>query len=190
MAIPIRENQPNPPGNGRVDCERAFAAHRSWLWSVILARLGEPQAAEEVLQEVALAVVANRAPLVDPDKLAPWLYQIAVRQTLLYRRKHGRRRKLIDRYADRYQPTSEDDRTLSPLDWLLAEERAELFRQSMEQLSERDREVLLLKYEHGWSYRKISQHLGLSESAVEARLHRARQRLRHRLVQLNVVGNK
>jgi RNA polymerase sigma-70 factor (ECF subfamily) len=189
MATPIRENQPILPGDGPVDCERAFAEHRSWLRSIVLARLGETQAAEEVLQEVALAVIANRAPLADPEKLAPWLYQIAVRQSLLYRRKHGRRRKLIDRYAERYQPTDEDNRTLSPLDWLLAEERAELFRQAMEQLSERDREVLLLKYDHGWSYRKISQQLGLSESAVEARLHRARHRLRHRLVQLNAVGN-
>ena len=181
------ENQPGSPGNGRVDCERAFEEHRSWLRSVILARLGEPQAVDEVLQEVALAVVANRAPLADPSKLAPWLYQIAVRQTLLYRRKHGRRRKLIDRYADRYQPSEDDDRTASPLDWLLAEERAERIRDAMSQLSERDREALLLKYEHGWSYKNISEHLGLSESAVEARLHRARKRLRQRLVRLNVV---
>ena len=190
MAIPHRENQPNSPGSRRVDCERAFGEHRSWLRSIVLARLGEPQAAEDVLQEVALAVVANRAPLADPDKLAPWLYQIAVRQTLLYRRQHGRRRKLVDRYVDRYQPTDEDNRTRSPLNWLLAKERADLFRQAMSQLSQRDREALLLKYDHGWSYRKISQQLGLSESAVEARLHRARKRLRHRLVQLNVVGNK
>ena len=137
-----------------------------------------------------MAVVANRAPLADANKIAPWLYQIAVRQTLLYRRKHGRRRKLLDRYADRYQPTEEDNRSASPLDWLLAEESAELIRQAMSQLSERDREVLLLKYEHGWSYRKISEHLDISESAVEARLHRARQRLRQRLAQLNVVVNK
>jgi RNA polymerase sigma factor (sigma-70 family) len=187
MATSNCENQPNLTGNGRVDCERAFSEHRGWLRSVILARLGEPQAAEEVLQEVALAVVANRAPLADPKKLSPWLYQIAVRQTLLFRRKHGRRRKLIDRYADRVQPSHDDGRTASPLDWLLAAERAEFFRQAMAHLTERDREVLLLKYDHGWSYRKISEQLGVSESAVEARLHRARKRLRQRLVQLNVV---
>jgi RNA polymerase sigma-70 factor (ECF subfamily) len=142
------------------------------------------------MQEVALAVVANRAPLADPKKLAPWLYQIAIRQTLLYRRKHGRRRKLVDRYADRYQPTEEQSRSPNPLDWLLAQERATFFRRAMDELSERDREILLLKYHHDWSYRKIAEQLSLSESAVEARLHRARQRLRQRLVKLDVVDGK
>ncbi|MEM8681726.1 MAG: sigma factor, partial [Planctomycetota bacterium] len=95
--------------------EAAIDEHRDWLRSVIAARLGEPQAVDEVMQEVSMAVVANRAPLENQAKLAPWLYQIAVRQTLLYRRKHGRRRNLIHRYAERTQPQETDTRTPSPL---------------------------------------------------------------------------
>jgi RNA polymerase sigma-70 factor (ECF subfamily) len=45
-------------------------------------------------------------------------------------------------------------------------------------LSPRDAEILLLKYTEDWSYRELAAHLGISESAVEARLHRARGRLR------------
>ena len=111
------------------------------------------------------------------------MYQIAVRQTLLYRRKQGRRRKLIDRYADATQPTEADCRTPDPLTWLIAGEQADLFRQAMANLPGRDREILMLKYHHEWSYREIAQQLDVSESAVEARLHRARyERLRQRLV--------
>ena len=38
----------------------------------------------------------------------------------------------------------------------------------------------MLKYTEDWSYRALAEHLGISESAVETRLHRARGRLRTR----------
>jgi len=44
---------------------------------------------------------------------------------------------------------------------------------------------LLLKYTENWSYRQLADHLGLSASAVEARLHRARQKLRRQLAVLD-----
>ena len=52
------------------------------------------------MQEVALAAVKQAAPLADPAKVAPWLYRLAVLQSLLYRRKCGRRRRLVGRFAD------------------------------------------------------------------------------------------
>ena len=42
---------------------------RAWLRTVVLARLGEPQAVDEVMQEVALAAVEQRSPLSDPEKV-------------------------------------------------------------------------------------------------------------------------
>ena len=51
----------------------------------------------------------------------------------------------------------------------------------MGRLDDRDAELLLLKYTEDWSYRQIAANLGVSESAVEARLHRARQKLRSAL---------
>ena len=65
-----------------------------------------------------------------------------------------------------------------PLDWLLSEERRAAVQAALEALPERDSEILLLKYTENWSYQQIANHLGVSHSAVEARLHRARARLR------------
>jgi RNA polymerase sigma-70 factor (ECF subfamily) len=133
------------------------------------------------MQEVALAAV----PLQDQAKAAPWLYRLAVRQVLLYRRKKGRQRKLTDRYVARLSPVAA---TVSdPLDWLVADERRGLIRVALQKLSSRDMEILLLKYTEDWSYREIAQQLGVSESAVEARLHRARKRLRVELMALEVI---
>lgn len=175
----------SPPS--KIDWKSALTDHQRWLWTIIYARVGEPQAVEEVLQEVALAAVRQSAPIEDQEKVAPWLYRVAIRQALLYRRKMGRLRKLRDRFVDREQPTEVDHRQSNPLDWLLADERKKLVRQAMADLKEKDREILLLKYTENWNYQQIADHLGVSHSAVEARLHRARQRMRTRLKALQVT---
>jgi RNA polymerase sigma factor (sigma-70 family) len=174
-------------GGGRIDWQQVLAEHERWLRTVIYTRVGEPQAVEEVLQEVSLAAVRQKAPIADPAKVSAWLYRLAVMQTLLYRRKQGRRRKLIDRFAERNRPSEGDNRQPDPLTWLLSEERRANVRTAMKQLSRRDAEILLLKYTEDWSYRELAEHLGVSESAVEARLHRARGRLRAELTALDVV---
>ena len=174
-------------GDATLDWPQILAQHDRWLRTVVYARLGSGQAVDEVLQEVALAAVEQRSPLEDPAKVAPWLYRLAVTQALLYRRRQGRSRGLIERFATRFRPSEVDHRTTDPLEWLVARERGELIRQSLEALPRRDREVLLLKYTENWSYRELSDHLGISPSAVEARLHRARTRMRQELAKLDVV---
>jgi RNA polymerase sigma-70 factor (ECF subfamily) len=88
---------------------------------------------------------------------------------------------LVDRFAQRHRPTENDTRETDPLDWLLADERRALVRRSLASLPKRDAEILLLKYTEDWSYQELAEHLGLSTSAVEARLHRARQKMRRAL---------
>jgi RNA polymerase sigma factor (sigma-70 family) len=191
--------EPHPPNPARdrrsgagpapcLDWPKILAENGGWLRTIVFARLGEPQAVEEVMQEVALAAVRQKAPLLDPTKVQSWLYRLAVMQSLLYRRRQGRRRKLIDRYAQRTQPTERDTRQLDPLGWLLSEERHRQVRSALKRLASRDAEILLLKYTEGWSYREIALHLGVSESAVEARLHRARERMRSELAAMDVVS--
>ena len=72
------------------------------------------------MQEVALAALRQQAPLVDPTKLAPWLYRVALVQSLLHRRKQGRWRKLATRIAEKLQPADIDTRNVDPLERLLA----------------------------------------------------------------------
>ena len=167
------------------DWGAALAQHESWLRRVVYARLGDAQDVDDVMQEVAVAALAQRSPLLDATKIAPWLYQLAVRQSLLFRRKCGRRRKLLERYREaRAAKVSTGESAPEPLAWLLHRERAELVQQALAALSARDREILLLKYTERWSYRDLANHLGVTTSAVESRLHRARSRLRNQLARL------
>ena len=84
------------------------------------------------------------------------------------------------RYAERRQRDG-DERASDPLRLLMAEERRQWVCEALQRLPARDAEILLLKYTEHWSYHELSEHLGISESAVDSRLHRARERLRSEL---------
>ncbi|MDR1492104.1 MAG: RNA polymerase sigma factor [Planctomycetaceae bacterium] len=164
-----------------IDWEAALRENESWLRSVIAAQAGEYAAIDEIWQNVSLAAVKQQSPLQNAMRVGAWLYQLAVRQSLLYRRTMGRRRKLIERYAEHATPVSRSRAEQNPLEFLLAEERHEQVRQALTTLTEEDREVLLLKYIHDWSYQKIAETLDATVCTVQSRLYRARQRLREAL---------
>ena len=183
----FRDDNRSPTHSAHVDWHATLAEHDRWLRTLVYWRLRDHEAVNDVMQEVALAAVRQSAPLADPSKVAPWLYRLAVRHVLLHRRKMGRQRKLMDRYESRFRAREWDDLSSDPLDWLLADERRSLVRMALERLSERDAEILLLKYTESWSYERIADHLGVSHSAVESRLHRARARLRAELAARGVI---
>ena len=175
---------PDGPPGGPIDWASTLARHDRWLRTVITARLGERQAVDEVLQEVSLAALAARV-AIDPTRVAGWLYRLAVRKALLYRRSRGRQHKLAGNYAKKVrdaEPCSPD-----PLNWLLLDERLTLVREALGKIPPRDAEILLLKYTESWSCRDLAGHLGQTEAAVESRLHRARARLRDELAGSNVI---
>jgi RNA polymerase sigma factor (sigma-70 family) len=165
------------------DWSALLSAHDRLLRRVVTARLQEGQAVDEVMQEVALAAVAQRSPILDPGRVVGWLYRLAVRQTLIYRRKAGRRRSLLDRYVRERTPATADS-CPSPLSWLLQDERRSLVHEALRRLPPRDADLLVLKYSEGWSARELADRLGVKVAAVEARLHRARGRLRAELAAL------
>ena len=167
-----------PETTSAIDWGEMLEANQNWLRTVIAARVGETAAIDEVWQEVSLAAFLQKSPLQDPSKVAPWLYRVAVTQSLMYRRKMGRLRKMINRYAERKQPTETDQAAKTPLEWMLSQERQELVRKALKQIPPKDREILMLKYIHNWSYKEIADKLSVTVPAIQARLHRARERLR------------
>lgn len=179
---PVRQHEPaaNP-----IDWSAELERHGRWLRTVALARVGDAAAADDVMQEVSITALQKGHQLRDPSRVAGWLYRLAVVAALQYRRRQGRRRKLLDRYVDRETSVDGAASTPDPLSWLLADERKTLVRQALETLNARDAEIMLLKYSEDWSYQQLAEHLGLSVSAVEARLHRARQKMRQTLCRLD-----
>lgn len=170
-----------------IDWPMELQRHGRWLRSVLVIRSREPGVVAELFQEVALTALRDGHSLKDGGKAAPWLYRVAVRLALMHRRRMGRERRRLSSFAERSIPNANDDQSTDPLGWLLADERNRLIREAVDGLPGRDAEILLLKYSEDWTYRQIAEHLGVSEQAVDSRLHRARQKLRSRLSQLQVI---
>ena len=176
--------QGTPASLSEIDWGQALRENEQWLRTIIAARVGERAAVEEVFQEVSLATIRQKAPLQDPTKVSAWLYRLAVTQSLLYRRSAGRKRKLIDRYTQRVPLVEHDVRQKDPLEWLIDQERCDNVKKAMARLPQREKDLLLLKYVHDCSYRDMADKLGISVSAVQARLHRARALLRDTLLSI------
>jgi RNA polymerase sigma-70 factor (ECF subfamily) len=167
-----------------LDWNRELMAHEGWLRKVILARTGEPQAVDDLFQQVALAAVEQRAPIADVRKVPAWLHRLAVVKAARYRRQQGRSRRIINGFSVHkltQEHTNGDGSSAGLLQWLLRKERHELLRYALTQLAGRDAEILMLKYGERWSYKQIAQQLNISEKAVDRRLERARHRLRQQL---------
>lgn len=144
--------------------------------------LGCVHEVEEVMQEVAIAAANQSAKREPVERVAPWLYRVALRQMMLFRRKAGRRKRLIENAAKLSPETDSVSRVREPLDWLISLERQKEVQSAMSGLTERDRQLLMLKYVDGLSYGEIAQRIGVTASSVQSRLHRARALLREKLL--------
>jgi RNA polymerase sigma-70 factor (ECF subfamily) len=166
--------------SGNNSWQSRWDGHAGWLRTVLTARLNSPGVVDEVLQQVAIIAWEKREQLDDANKMAPWLYRIAIRQVQLFWRTTFRDRK-------RAQPLSEnldtEDRTQrNPLDWLTDDEAHQQVRTAMKQMGTQDREILLLKHTENWTHVEIAERLGITVDKVIYRLGRARKRLRDRLL--------
>jgi RNA polymerase sigma-70 factor (ECF subfamily) len=116
----------------------------------------------------------------------PWLRQIATDRLGMAHRRHLRAgRRTVAREEPGGLPEGSAlqlaERVLgsggSPSAGLMREERRQQVRKALEELPERDREVLVLRYLEQHSTAQTAEVLGLSQGAVKMRLLRAVQRL-------------
>ncbi len=147
------------------------------LVTLIWRLLGWPaQAAEieDVLQDVLLAAWTHRERLREPQAFAGWLRRIAVTRSRNHARSTRRRTQRMSLAG--FGPGEEPAITVQdPVD--------DAVRDALAMLRHADREVLVLHYLEGSSIEAIAELFGAKRNAVEARLSRARKRLRARLTE-------
>ena len=184
-------NHPNNLSALVVNCanpQTVFLQHESWLRTVVRSRLREPEAVEDVMQNIAMAIVKQNQALQEVNRLGAWLYQVAIRQVLMYRRAKGRKRKLHGRLLEGFAVPIQHDSCATPEQHVIAAETQQNVRLAMDELNELDRQILMLKYSEDWSYRQLAELLGVKEDTVEYRLTKARKNMRRSLLRLGEGG--
>jgi RNA polymerase sigma-70 factor (ECF subfamily) len=155
-----------------------FDRHSAEILRYVYARLG-PDLAEDVTAETFLAAFQCRGRYDGAwSDARPWLYGIAMRQISRHRRAEARRLRLLqsapaDGPAEDHSDRAAERVTAQRLGPQLAAALAALPRQ--------DRDLLLLVAWAELSYAEAATALGTTTSAVKARLHRIRVRMRQAL---------
>lgn len=158
--------------------------NRGWLVRLIASRCDDASAAEDVLQEVSLAVVQSEDKPDSESRLRSWLCTIALRQCALRIRRAVRQRRLLNNAADHQR--AQDDSPPDPLLWMMRTEHAALIRSALADLDKDTRWILLQKYQRRQTYAQIAEEMNTVPHKVEYQILKARQTLHQKLIQLGI----
>jgi RNA polymerase sigma-70 factor (ECF subfamily) len=165
--------------------EELMRRYQSRITSVLLHVVGRRDQAEDLAQDVFLRVYRSRKTYVPTAKFSTWLFTIANNVA------HNALRSLARRREVHVAPAGSGAVAANPLDemaqaasgWMPARradkaEMAEIVRQAMQSLNERQRMAVLLSKFEGMSYADIAATMALTPQAIKSLLSRARQNLR------------
>ncbi len=144
--------------------EQVFLEYRQTVYRLALARLGNPAAAEDAVQEVFLRYVRKAPVFREAEHCKAWLLRVTVN-------------------CCRTAATAAWARHTVPLDDTLTVPPPETYGvlEAVQTLPPAQRVVVHLFYYEGYSVREIAQMTASLESTVKTRLHRARTALRRLL---------
>jgi len=159
--------------NGDLSAEDEFVdRYRRPVYSVAAARTRDPEAAQDLVQEILLAVLeALRAGrLEDVDRLSAFVQGTARNRINTY---------LANLYRDRDRPPPPPEaQVATPDECYEQSERAVVVRRALRRLAPKDRMILLLTLVDGLKSREIAARLGISSERLRKRKSRALQRVR------------
>ena len=124
---------------------------------------GDADAAADIVQDAFLRLLEHDLPR---DEIRPWIFVVATNLARDRVRKRERRRRLLVANPERAGTTS------SPYEDAERAERIAAVRQALERLSERDRQMLLMR-EEGFRYTEIAEAVGVRSTSVGALIARA-----------------
>jgi RNA polymerase sigma-70 factor, ECF subfamily len=143
-------------------------AHRALLFKVIKAYAFKPEDQNDLFQEVCLQVYRSVPNFKAASAISTWLYRIALNTAIKWstkEKKHSDGHQEIATVKNLLESGSEpgDER----IAWLYS---------TIKQLNEIDRSLTLLLLD-GYSYREMSEIMGISESNIGVKIHRIKKQL-------------
>jgi RNA polymerase sigma-70 factor (ECF subfamily) len=169
----------------RAEFARLVEAYSGVIYRLGMRMLGDPQDAEDVLQETFIKAFRHLGGFDGRSNLSTWLYRIATNEALMMIRRRKHPSVSID---EPVETETETEEPVQIVDWccmpeteMMSSEARAYMDKAVDQLSPTLRAVFLLRDIEGLSTEETSQVLDLSEAAVKTRLSRARMRLRELL---------
>lgn len=157
----------------RADFEKLFRTYYAPLVAFAAGMVGSTDAAEDLVQEIFVAVWRRRAELAPAAVSRAYLYK-AVRHRALNTLRHDRiARDSAEPPEQSFVPSAEDE--------LIHNEIESLVRAAISRLPERARLMFTLSRDEGLTYAEIAGVTGVSVKTVETQMGRALRALRQSL---------
>ena len=154
--------------------DAVVAMHRARVTRLAYRLLGWRDDVEDVVQEVFLSVFNQLGRFKGESKLGTWLTVITINKCRTHRRRWFVRWRAMRRRREGTRPGE-----APPADeGARRDETSAQVRLAVQKLRPRDREVIVLHYLEQHELGEMARLLGVSQNAVEVRLHRARKRLK------------
>ena len=128
--------------------------------------------AQDLNQEVWLAVYKRIASLEDASRFRTWLFRITRNRAL----DHFRSTKRLNEFHDMLNSDSEE--AIDEVVEALEVKNNALIEEGLERLSPKHREAIVLNYFEGMDYEEIALILGVSLGTVKSRIHNAKQSIK------------
>jgi len=140
----------------------------------------QPAQAHDVLQDAATVALSHpTAPRPDSDRFKPWFYKVVRNKSIDSLRKLKREQgESIDEIEDIELVQH------CPVNILENSQTTQLIKTALESLPLKQREIIVLKDFHDFSYQEIAEVLEIPKGSVMSRLHRARCALKLKLTPL------
>jgi RNA polymerase sigma-70 factor (ECF subfamily) len=170
--------------------DRFVETYRPKIFQYTYLMCGEREDAEEVAQETLLKVFEKLSQLREPERMKAWVFRIA-RNACYMKRRRSTFAPTRELSLDELLPSfggDGDKRRLEIADWSsLPDDQAiqgqlqSMLRQSVEQLPDIYRSVILLRDFEELSTQEAAEVLEVTEDTIKTRLHRARLAVRQYL---------
>jgi len=168
-------------------CEALYRAYRAPLWRFAYSYVRSPEVAEELVQDVFLALWRSRAEAGTRGSIRTWLYAAIRNQAL----NHLRHERIVTRLDERAKRVSEDGNDTSGAERTIAmgapapdahsaieaSEIDDAVMRAIAALSERRRVAMTLRWKHDMPASEIAKVLDTTPESVRVLLTRARQDL-------------
>lgn len=173
-AVPVASTA--APTLGRADFAGLYAAHARPLWAYLRRVCGDPELADDLVQESFVRLLRQGvAPRAGTD-LKSYLYKTATHLAVDQFRAAGRRLRWFGRRLE-----DEDDDAVADLPAAADVERDVLRRHDLDRafarLRPQERALLWLAYAEGMEHREIAAALGLKVESIRVLLFRARKKM-------------
>jgi RNA polymerase sigma-70 factor (ECF subfamily) len=155
---------------------KQFLEHRDMLMGFIYALTRHYDVAEEVFQEVSLAILTEAGKSTEVENFMPWAREVARRRVADYFRRAARRQS-VEQLSDSLTNVichafTENDSLVE-----IHQERMKSLLECLKRLSGRSREVVEGHYHERQSLKQIAAAIGWTEGSVKVALSRARKAL-------------